>query len=183
MTIEEDAARIMEIFKFFRFSGKLTVSHDNGLACLEFVSESECDLQNFWLTIAHYRGNAAMRITLNGKLHSICRSCNMLRDFDSREHEKCAKCLEPRSYYKPDPLKEAARRATKKAIREGRLRDEPEACEDCGTTEENLMIHHVDYSNPLDIEWLCTTCHGRRHRGNRRYYAFKNHIEARLAWI
>lgn len=185
-TIEQDADRIREAFRFFRFPGKLTVSHDNGLACLNIVSEGEIDVDGLWLTISSHRataGNAAMRIIFNGVLYRVCPYCNVLSAFESLEQEMCENCMKPRSGYKPDPFKEAARRATRKAIREGTVRDEPEACEDCGRTDESLTIHHVDYSDPLNIEWLCTTCHGKRHRGWRKYYAFRNHVEARLAWI
>lgn len=189
MTTERDAARIREIYKFHRFPGKLTVSHDGGLACLEIVSKKEFEpgrIQHVWLTIASHRSkksNAAMRITLNGNLHRICQHCNILRAFESLEEERCEECLKPRTYYKPDPLKVKARAATNKAIRSGLVRGEPDGCEDCGTTEERLTIHHVDYSQPLEIEWLCTTCHGRRHRGGKRFYAFSGYAEARMAWI
>lgn len=187
MKIERDAARIREAYKFYRFPGKLTVSHENGLACLDIVSKKELEqpLQHIWLTIASHRSkknNVAMRITLNGKLHRICQHCNMLRAFDTLEEERCEECLKPRSYYKPDPLKVKARAATNKAIRNGLVRGEPDACEDCGRDDERLTVHHTDYSQPLEIEWLCTTCHGKRHRGWRKYYAFKSPAEARMAW-
>lgn len=186
MTIEQDAARIKETFAFFRFPGQLTVTHDNGLACLDVQTSEQIEAQNLWLSIASHRaldGNIAMRITINGKLYRICPSCNFLHEFESLEQEKCEDCLKPSSYYKPDPIKQKARQITYKAIRDGLVRGEPDACEDCGTTEQRLTIHHLDYSQPLEIEWLCTKCHGKRHRGNRRYYAFSSHVEARMAWI
>jgi len=185
VTIEQDADRIAETFRFYRFQGELKISYDNGLACLDVTSEVEIDVQALWLTIAANRadGNAAMRISINGDLYRKCQHCNMLRAFESLDEKKCAECLKPRSYYKPDPLKVKARNETRRAIKAGTLRGKPDACEDCGEVDDYLTIHHVDYSQPLDIEWLCTTCHGRRHRGNRRYYAFSSHIEARMAWI
>lgn len=33
----------------------------------------------------------------------------------------------------------------------------------CGT-DKNVHGHHHDYSKPLDVEWLCSTCHGIEHR-------------------
>jgi hypothetical protein len=38
-----------------------------------------------------------------------------------------------------------------------------DACEDCGTTSEPLQGHHEDYSRPLDVVWLCLSCHCSRH--------------------
>lgn len=36
-------------------------------------------------------------------------------------------------------------------------------CEDCGVTGVKLQMHHEDYSKPLDVNFLCTSCHGKRH--------------------
>ncbi|KKM95884.1 hypothetical protein LCGC14_1183610 [marine sediment metagenome] len=42
----------------------------------------------------------------------------------------------------------------------------PLLCSNClkGTTSNNLHGHHSNYSKPLDVIWLCTTCHGIEHR-------------------
>lgn len=35
----------------------------------------------------------------------------------------------------------------------------PDACEGCGDTDQKPQAHHYDYSRPLEVEWLCGTCH------------------------
>ena len=39
----------------------------------------------------------------------------------------------------------------------------PVWCQRCGCVTE-LEAHHQDYSRPLSVEWLCSTCHGLAHR-------------------
>ena len=54
------------------------------------------------------------------------------------------------------PNRKKARQIAANAIRSGRLIKEP--CP-CGKTK--VQGHHEDYSKPLDVEWLCTKCHGK----------------------
>lgn len=56
-----------------------------------------------------------------------------------------------------------ARRAVKRAIVNGTL-VRPETCEDCGERSNAIEAHHEDYSRRFDVNWLCPTCHGLRHR-------------------
>jgi hypothetical protein len=63
---------------------------------------------------------------------------------------------------KPDPLKQAARSAVARAVRTGDLA-RPKSCVDCKAIV-GLHAHHEDYSKPLDVVWVCSVCHGRRHR-------------------
>jgi hypothetical protein len=63
---------------------------------------------------------------------------------------------------KPDVEKKAARAALNAAVRAGRI-VRPDICPLCGA-EARITAHHSDYSKPLDVEWLCYECHGRRHR-------------------
>ena len=60
-----------------------------------------------------------------------------------------------------DPQKFKARRAVGNAIRDGRLEKGSE-CYFCGTSDR-LHAHHEDYDHPLDVVWLCASCHGKLH--------------------
>lgn len=57
---------------------------------------------------------------------------------------------------------ERARAAVRYAVWCGRI-VKPVACEGCGTEGVKLNGHHHDCSKPLDVEWLCSACHGRAH--------------------
>lgn len=62
------------------------------------------------------------------------------------------------------PEKREARVALGHAVESGRL-VKPARCEDCGELTESRRLHghHEDYSKPLTVEWLCATCHKKRH--------------------
>ena len=44
-------------------------------------------------------------------------------------------------------------------VRSGKLVRQP--CEKCGA--EKTHGHHDDYSKPLDVRWLCSSCHAAEH--------------------
>lgn len=62
--------------------------------------------------------------------------------------------------------KERARAAIKRAIQRGAL-VRPEVCQRCGALDRKRVDgrsaihahHHRGYEHPLDVEWLCPTCH------------------------
>ncbi len=56
-----------------------------------------------------------------------------------------------------------ARNALREAVRSGRVM-KPDACQDCGRSGVKIDGHHHDYTKPFDVEWLCSWCHGKRHR-------------------
>ena len=41
-------------------------------------------------------------------------------------------------------------------------------CEDCG--DENSQMHHEDYDEPLEVVWLCRSCHLTRHSPDKMTY-------------
>ncbi len=92
------------------------------------------------------------------------RKCN--RDYMRRrriEHPDIVRAHDKeREQRRPNDEKKRARMLLNIAIRDGRVR-KPVCCQECG---KNGMIygHHPDYSLPYDVEWLCSECHGKRHR-------------------
>jgi len=62
------------------------------------------------------------------------------------------------------PEKAKARDDVSNAIREGRL-FKPDRCECCRQQfpPKGLHGHHKDYSKALEVEWLCPSCHTKRH--------------------
>lgn len=48
------------------------------------------------------------------------------------------------------------------AVRDGLLK-KPDVCERCGDVG-SIHAHHENYACPLDVMWLCSICHGIRHR-------------------
>lgn len=59
---------------------------------------------------------------------------------------------------KPDAYK--AKNALNNALRDGKIVKRP--CQICGSTK-HLHARHRDYSNPLDVVWLCARCNHRIH--------------------
>lgn len=64
------------------------------------------------------------------------------------------------------PERRHAHIVTQSAIFHGRL--VPQPCEMCGRKPFNaarrqVVAHHDDYSKPLDIRWLCLSCHRQHH--------------------
>lgn len=58
-----------------------------------------------------------------------------------------------------NPEKHKAHMAVNSAVRHGKL-TKSTSCERCGARDVLLHAHHEDYSKPLEVEWLCTGCHG-----------------------
>jgi len=48
------------------------------------------------------------------------------------------------------------------ALRDGVL-VRPDSCSQCNV-ECKPTGHHEDYRSPMDVTWLCLSCHGKRHR-------------------
>lgn len=55
------------------------------------------------------------------------------------------------------------------AIKRGELVKQP--CEECGSME--VQAHHDNYNKPLEVRWLCDTCHKKWHQNNKPIYIKK----------
>lgn len=40
----------------------------------------------------------------------------------------------------------------------------PNTCEKCMMQKDRIEAHHEDYSKPLEVVWLCVSCHKKMHR-------------------
>lgn len=58
-----------------------------------------------------------------------------------------------------DRRRSVAHNAVARALKAGNLIPQP--CERCSS--EVTVAHHEDYDKPLDVVWLCQSCHKKRH--------------------
>lgn len=58
-----------------------------------------------------------------------------------------------------DKRRSVAHNIVARAIRKGDLCPKP--CERCNS--EKSIAHHEDYDQPLNVVWLCQSCHKKRH--------------------
>lgn len=92
-------------------------------------------------------------------LRGATRACKGCERKASREH---AEALIDHPYWRNIHLRHDARVVYLRALKHGDIQ-RGEKCERCGTTEGQLGGHHEDYAKPLDVVWLCKSCHGIRH--------------------
>ena len=81
-------------------------------------------------------------------------------------------------YAERHPEKAAAKREVMLAVRSGRLLRQP--CSVCGAKKADA--HHDNYSQPLNVLWLCRTHHGERHRMLNRKKRAGNLLDGRT-WL
>lgn len=83
-----------------------------------------------------------------------------------RERMRDRKRNAHRGPQKVDLVKHRARLLLHEAVRRGWLA-KPPACSSCYEPTPAFRLHghhHLGYDAPLDVEWLCSLCHGTRHR-------------------
>jgi rubrerythrin len=82
--------------------------------------------------------------------------------YQSSEIGKIHTTKAKRKWLENNPKKRAVHIKTGNAIRDGILIKEP--CEVCGQCD--VVAHHKDYDNPLDVTWLCPKHHSDWHKEN-----------------
>lgn len=61
-------------------------------------------------------------------------------------------------YREKYPEKHKATTKIHNALRDGKI-IKPNKCSKCGLKTSYLEAHHEDYSKPLNVQWLCLSCH------------------------
>lgn len=94
-----------------------------------------------------------------------CKACHCRHQREWRESHMVKRAEAQRLYRRRNPLKARARKAVSNAVERGKL-VKPDQCEGCGEPTEARFLdgHHTDYSKPLDVAWLCRTCHAETHQ-------------------
>lgn|SRR5215471_5228974 len=80
--------------------------------------------------------------------------------------------------YAADPiqrLKQLARAKVRAEINAGRLMPKP--CSKCNAAKADA--HHIDYSKPLEVDWLCRSCHRQAHPNIRQSHCPVRALETR----
>jgi transposase-like protein len=90
------------------------------------------------------------------------------KEYVTTENGKQARQKANANYRKKYPMKYAAHVITRNHIRDGKLVPW-KICSACGSTEK-IEGHHDDYTKPLDVRWLCESCHKDWHRHNKPIY-------------
>lgn len=125
----------------------------------------------------------------DGRLNS-CKECRkayararqargLRREIDRRGYEKLRRenpevlSIRQKRFREKYPNRAKIYSSVARAIRHGDLEKAP--CINCG--DPNTEGHHPDYSKPLEVVWLCSTCHKRRHRSEARAAAKLHEVQ------
>lgn len=92
------------------------------------------------------------------KTHELVYMRNYLKNYDYNRSDDRSQYF--REYDKNrDKLKKHARKKLNYAVKSGKI--ERQCCFKCGNP--NTHAHHKDYTNPLDVVWLCAIHHAEIH--------------------
>lgn len=108
---------------------------------------------------------------------NICKACKRVdsarylrtkagREVQRKANKKRQRIISARAveWEKKNPEKHRASAMVRRAVRNGDM-NKPKRCEDCNNKVPARLLHghHEDYDSPLDVEWLCPSCHRKRH--------------------
>lgn len=71
-------------------------------------------------------------------------------------------CEYQKQYKKSNPLVKSAYQEYEKALRNGVLQ-RPDICQICDQSGKKIDGHHHDYEKPLEVIWICKSCHAYIH--------------------
>lgn len=116
---------------------------------------SKCRITNVHLinhSTIHYKNNTYR--------YFLCRNCNSLKArkyYQTKDGKSNIYNIVKKSI-KKYPDKQKARSKLYLAVKKGIL-VRPKKCSNCNCVSERIEGHHVDYSKPLNVIWLCKVCH------------------------
>lgn len=114
-------------------------------------------------------------------IKSECKKCHVKTSIESRDPEKHRRTnrewMRSSEYGKRPEVRERERMRSRRRTRSiaSKCRDllndavrvgvviRATICSECGRKDLRIQAHHESFYRPLDVEWLCTECHGRRH--------------------
>lgn len=108
---------------------------------------------------------AARRAKFRPQTQRPCEHCGETFTLDHLKARfcspRCAYDHRERKTFRATTLKaRAAQRLIRYHIDAGHI-VRPDTCEECGCTDRKIEAAHKDYDRPLDVRWLCRSCHVR----------------------
>lgn len=109
----------------------------------------------------YYSKNKQREIDQSRKWHR--NNTEKAKATDKRYYEKNKEKLltNYRKYHKKHPEREIARNTVRYAVKTGKIQ-KPDRCINCNVINP-LDGHHEDYDKPLEVQWLCRSCHKQLH--------------------
>jgi len=103
-------------------------------------------------------------ISTSGRKFYTCLPCNTLRAKKYRKTKNGKEKIYKAVYKSIDKFKykQNARIYLNEYLKLGKIH-KPILCEKCNK-ETQLFGHHEDYSKPLEVIWLCRSCHSNLHK-------------------
>lgn len=111
--------------------------------------------ENRKANIEHYRKYDANRAMRKDRVAAR-------RAYQQTPAGKASLAKAKRKFRENNPIKYGAHCVVNNAVRDGKI-TKPDNCLICWRTGVRLHGHHDDYAKPLEVRWLCTTCHQEWH--------------------
>lgn len=126
------------------------------MRCLVFSDTKPCSKCYRRLPI----GEFVRQVNKASGLRSNCKDCR--RAWERRPAARALKNASNVRWRERYPEKENAHNQVKNALRRGALTKT--GCSACGATTAIQGHHHRGYADPLDVVWLCRSCHLDEHK-------------------
>lgn len=123
--------------------------------CRKDVSENRAANWSYYSAFDRERANLPHRVKQRDEYQKSTRG-------------RIVKAKSQKRYLERWPGKRAAHSSVSNALRDGRMA-RPDCCSSCGCSCKP-EAHHCDYAKPLEVMWLCKSCHVAWHLINKPLY-------------